>query len=328
MSVVPAIAELVPDAQRWRRHLHANPELFYDVVKTADFVAERLREFGCDEVRTGVGRSGVVGVIKGRMGASKRTIGLRADMDALPIAGDDQPPLPLHRSRQACTPAATTATPRSCSARRAISPPRATSPARPSSIFQPAEEGGAGAKAMVEDGLMEDFAIEEVYALHNAPKLPVGKIPIRKGAAMAVRRLLRRQARRQGRPCRVFRTIASTSSYRRRADRHGAANDRVAQRRPARSLRRLGRRVSPPATPTTSCRSPPNSKARCARCRRPSATLAERRFREIVAGVAAASGVSSTLDYRRSYPVTFNPVKTERIRRRRRARWSWARRTC
>ena len=71
MPVSPAIADIAPEAQRWRRHLHAHPELLYDVNETAAFVAARLAEFGCDEVRTGLGRTGVVGVIKGRKGGER-----------------------------------------------------------------------------------------------------------------------------------------------------------------------------------------------------------------------------------------------------------------
>src|ERR1700761_7446036 len=85
MTIHSAIQEYVPDAQQWRRELHRNPELLYDLPRTSNFVAERLREFGCDEVRTAIGKSGVVGVIKGRKGDGKRVIALRADMDALPI---------------------------------------------------------------------------------------------------------------------------------------------------------------------------------------------------------------------------------------------------
>ena len=85
MPINPAIRDLVPDAQRWRREIHANPELLYDLPRTSAFVADRLREFGCDEVRTAIGKSGVVGVIKGHKGDGTRAIGLRADMDALPI---------------------------------------------------------------------------------------------------------------------------------------------------------------------------------------------------------------------------------------------------
>src|SRR4030081_4033782 len=88
MPIVNRVADLQPDIQAWRRDIHENPELLYDVHRTAAFVADRLREFGCDEVATGLGRTGVVGVIKGRKPAGKgdiRVIGLRADMDALPI---------------------------------------------------------------------------------------------------------------------------------------------------------------------------------------------------------------------------------------------------
>ena len=88
MPIVNRVADLQPDIQAWRRDIHENPELLYDVHRTAAFVADRLREFGCDEVATGLGVTGVVGVIKGRKPAGKgdvRVIGLRADMDALPM---------------------------------------------------------------------------------------------------------------------------------------------------------------------------------------------------------------------------------------------------
>ena len=88
MPIINRIAELQPDIAAWRRDLHAHPELLYEVHRTAAFVADRLREFGCDEVVTGLGRTGVVGVIKGRKPGGSgdiKTIGLRADMDALPI---------------------------------------------------------------------------------------------------------------------------------------------------------------------------------------------------------------------------------------------------
>ena len=97
---IPPSKSLPPTRRRWRREIHQHPELLYDVPRTASFVAERLRAFGCDEVATGIGRTGVVGVIRGRGAASGRTIGLRADMDALPIRGDDQPPLSLDQRRQ------------------------------------------------------------------------------------------------------------------------------------------------------------------------------------------------------------------------------------
>ena len=86
MPINPTVQTFVPDAQSWRRDIHANPELLYDVERTAQFVADRLREFGCDHIETSIGRTGVVGVIKGRQAGNGRVIGLRADMDALPLA--------------------------------------------------------------------------------------------------------------------------------------------------------------------------------------------------------------------------------------------------
>src|SRR6201997_1178222 len=88
MPIVNRVADLQPDIQAWRRDIHENPELLYDVHRTAAFVADRLREFGCDEVATGLGKTGVVGVIKGKKQGGRgeiKVIGLRADMDALPI---------------------------------------------------------------------------------------------------------------------------------------------------------------------------------------------------------------------------------------------------
>src|SRR5260370_40252127 len=95
MPIVNRVADLQPDIQAWRRDIHENPELLYDVHRTAAFVADRLREFGCDEVATGLGQTGVVGVIKGKKPARKggiRVIGLRADMDPLPIEEDTDLP--------------------------------------------------------------------------------------------------------------------------------------------------------------------------------------------------------------------------------------------
>ena len=85
MPIINRVAELMPEIAVWRQDIHAHPELLFDVHRTAGFVADKLKSFGCDEVATGLGRTGVVGVIRGRRGEGSRTIGLRADMDALPI---------------------------------------------------------------------------------------------------------------------------------------------------------------------------------------------------------------------------------------------------
>ena len=88
MPIINRVAELLPEIAAWRQDIHAHPELLFDVHRTAGVVADRLKSFGCDEVATGIGRTGVVGVIRGKMGEGARTIGLRADMDALPIMED------------------------------------------------------------------------------------------------------------------------------------------------------------------------------------------------------------------------------------------------
>ena len=133
MAMSEAIEALVDDARHWRRELHKIPELQYDVVQTAKFVADRLHAFGCDEVKMVVGRSGVVGIIKGR-GGEGPAIALRADMDALPI--EERTNLPYRSTIPArCTPAATTGIPRCCSARRGIWPRRAPFAARRSWCF-------------------------------------------------------------------------------------------------------------------------------------------------------------------------------------------------
>src|SRR6185312_9874448 len=170
----------------WRRHLHAHPELMYDVHGTAAFVAERLKEFGCDEVATGLGRTGVVGVIKGRKAADGdlKVIGLRADMDALPIEEETNLPYASKTAGKmhACGHDGHTAM--LLGAARYLAETRNFA-GNAVVIFQPAEEGGAGAKAMIRDGLMDRFGIDQVYGMHNGPGIPVGSFAIRQGPIMA-----------------------------------------------------------------------------------------------------------------------------------------------
>ena len=187
MPIINRVADLQPDIQAWRRDIHEHPELLYDVHRTAAFVADRLREFGCDEVATGLGRTGVVGVIKGRKptGESEiKVIGLRADMDALPIeeatelAYASKTPGKMH----ACGHDGHTAM--LLSAARYLAETRNFA-GDAVVIFQPAEEGGAGAAAMIKDGLMDRFAIDQVYGMHNGPGIPIGSFAIRSGPIMA-----------------------------------------------------------------------------------------------------------------------------------------------
>jgi len=161
-----------------------HPELMYDVHRTAGSVAEKLKAFGCDEVVTGLGRTGVVGVIRGPKGSSGRAIGLRADMDALPI--EEATNLPYESTvpgkMHACGHDGHTAM--LLGAARYLADTR-NFDGMAVVIFQPAEEGGGGGKAMVEDGLMDRFGIGEVYGMHNYPGMPVGSFGIRAGAMMA-----------------------------------------------------------------------------------------------------------------------------------------------
>src|SRR3954449_11462273 len=188
MPIVNRVADLQPDIQAWRRDIHQHPELLYDVHRTAAFVADRLREFGCDEVATGLGRTGVVGVIKGRKsatgGSDVKVIGLRADMDALPI--EEETGLPYASKTpgkmHACGHDGHTAM--LLGAARYLWETR-NFPGDAVVIFQPAEEGGPGAAAMIKDGLMDRFAIDQVYGMHNGPGIPIGSFAIRTGPIMA-----------------------------------------------------------------------------------------------------------------------------------------------
>jgi len=184
MPIVNRVADLHPDITAWRRDLHAHPELLYDVHRTAGSVAEKLKAFGCDEVVTGVGRTGVVGVIRGRRGSSAKTIGLRADMDALPIEEANDLPYKstVPGKMHACGHDGHTAM--LLGAARYLAETR-NFDGTAVVIFQPAEEGGAGGKAMVEDGLMSRFGIGEVYGMHNYPNMPVGSFGLRPGPIMA-----------------------------------------------------------------------------------------------------------------------------------------------
>src|SRR6201987_1215707 len=184
MPIVNRIAALADDMAAWRHDFHEHPELLYEVPRTAGIVADRLREFGCDEVVTGIGRTGVVGVIRGRKSGSGKTIGLRADMDALPM--DEMSGVPyaskIPGMMHACGHHGHTAM--LLGAAKYLAETR-NFDGTVVVIFQPAEEGGAGGKAMVADGLMERWNIQEVYGMHNMPGLAVGSFATRPGPLMA-----------------------------------------------------------------------------------------------------------------------------------------------
>ena len=174
---------IADEAKTWRRDIHQHPEILFDLPRTSAKVAEKLREFGCDEVVTGIATSGVVAVISGHKGAGK-TIALRCDMDALPMS--EQTNLPyaskVPNMMHACGHDGHTAILLGAAKRFAIDRNFA---GKIVLVFQPAEEGGGGGRVMLEEGLLERFGIEEVYGMHNQPGLDVGSFAIRSGPMMA-----------------------------------------------------------------------------------------------------------------------------------------------
>src|SRR3954466_3740237 len=184
MPIVNRVADLHKDITEWRRDLHAHPELLYDVQRTAGTVAEKLKAFGCDEVVPGIRRTGVGGLTHGRKGKSGKVIGMRADMDALPI--EEATGLPYKSTvpgkMHACGHDGHTAM--LLGAARYLAETRNFA-GTAVVIFQPAEEGGAGGKAMLDDGLMDRFGIKQVYGMHNYPGMPIGEFGLRPGPIMA-----------------------------------------------------------------------------------------------------------------------------------------------
>ncbi|WP_424927870.1 M20 aminoacylase family protein [Amaricoccus tamworthensis] len=184
MPVINSIADNATAIAELRRDLHMHPEIMFETHRTSALVAEKLREFGCDEVVTGLGRTGVVGVIRGRETGSGRVIGMRADLDALPIVEEtglkhaSKTPGAMHAcGHDGHTSMLLAAAEYLCATRNFDGTAIV--------IFQPAEEGGGGGREMVEDGLMERFGIQEVYGMHNMPGLPVGSFATREGSIMA-----------------------------------------------------------------------------------------------------------------------------------------------
>jgi amidohydrolase len=309
MPINPAIESLTADAKAWRRDIHRHPELLYDVHRTAGLVAGQLKAFGCDEVATGLGRTGVVGVIRGRLGESSKTIGLRADMDALPI--HETTNLPYQSSvagkMHACGHDGHTAM--LLGASRYLAQTRNFA-GTAVVIFQPAEEGGAGAKAMIDDGLMERFGVDQVFGMHNMPRLAVGAFAIRKGQVLAA-------------ADRFTITIEGLGGH--AAYPHHCLDPVLAGAQIVTALQSI---VSRGVDPLDSCvvsvtcfnaGATDNVIPQTAQLRGTVRTfladtraLAERRLAEIAKGVGAALSVSVEVDFRRGYPTTRNhPEETD-----------------
>ncbi len=309
MPIVNRVAEFQPEIQAWRRDIHEHPELLYDVHRTAALVADRLREFGCDEVVTGIGRTGVVGVIKGGKPAGNgdvKVIGLRADMDALPI--EEATNLPYASKTKglmhACGHDGHTAM--LLGAARYLAETRNFA-GDAVVIFQPAEEGGAGAVAMIKDGLMDRFGIEQVYGMHNGPGIPIGSFALRPGPIMAGGdAVLIRIEGRGGHAAQPHQSIDSVLV--------GAQLITALQSIVSRSVDPLesavismcefhaghARNVIPHTAELKGTVRTLNGDVR---------DLVERRIREVVAGVAQITGARIDLTYDRGYPVTINHVR-------------------
>lgn len=182
MPVINSIAALAPQMKEWRQHLHRHPELSFDLHKTAAFVADRLREMGVDEIHEGIAKTGIVAIIRGQ--GDGPVIGLRADMDALPITettGADYASTNVGKMH-ACghdghTAMLLGAAKYLCDTRRFSG--------SVALLFQPAEEDGGGGQVMVQEGVMDRFGIGQVYGIHNAPNVPFGHFATMQGPLMA-----------------------------------------------------------------------------------------------------------------------------------------------
>ncbi|WP_024517377.1 M20 aminoacylase family protein [Bradyrhizobium sp. Tv2a-2] len=308
MPIVNRVADLHPEIQAWRRDIHQHPELLYDVHRTAAFVADRLREFGCDEVATGLGKTGVVGVIRGKKSAKDgdlKVIGLRADMDALPI--EEATNLPYASKTpgkmHACGHDGHTAM--LLGAARYLAETRNFA-GNAIVIFQPAEEGGAGAAAMIKDGLMDRFGIEQIYGMHNGPGIPIGSFAIRPGPIMAATDELNISIQGHGghasRPHKCIDSVLVGSQIitalqqivSRNVDPLESAVISVCEFHAG-----TARNVIPQTAELRGTIRTLTPEVRA---------LVERRIGEVVAGVAQMTGAKIDLDIKRGYPVTVNHV--------------------
>jgi hippurate hydrolase len=310
MPVKNRFAELLPEITAWRRDFHEHPELLFDVHRTASKVAELLRSFGCDEVVEGIGRTGVVGVIKGKTDSAGRVIGLRADMDALPITeqtGVDyasKTPGKMH----ACGHDGHTAM--LLGAARYLAETR-NFDGTAVVIFQPAEEGGGGGREMVADGMMDRWGIQEVYGMHNMPGIPVGEFAIRPGAIMAAADQFE---------------VVITGKGGHAAKPHECIDTTVVAAHVIVALQTIAsRNVDPMKQVVVSvCTVETDSTAHnvipqvvkmkgTVRTMDPAVQdFVERRISEVVTGLALSLGATAAVNYQRGYPVTINAEDQKR----------------
>lgn len=306
MPVLNRIADFAPEMTEWRRHLHQHPELSFECHKTAAFVAEKLREFGVDEIHEGIAETGIVAIIEGQ-GAGP-TIGLRADMDALPIAEEtgaehaSTVPGVMH----ACGHDGHTTM--LLGAAKYLAETRRFK-GRVALIFQPAEEEGGGGEAMVREGILDQFAIGEVYAIHNTPQVPLGRFVTTPGPIMAAVDTVRVDLTGKGghgaypHDCvdPVPAAIGMIGALQTIASRNVSPLDEVVV-----SITQIHAGTASNIIPGTAW-----FMATVRTFRDEVRMQVKRRFEEIVAGHAAAYGVKAAIDYELGYPATVNePGKT------------------
>ncbi|WP_377290696.1 M20 aminoacylase family protein [Rhizobium sp. SG2393] len=305
MPILNRAAELQEEVTQWRRHIHERPELLFDVENTAAFVETKLKAFGVDEIVTGIGRTGVVGLIRGTKGDGP-TVGLRADMDALPITEVTGKPWASTTpgKMHACGHDGHTAM--LLGAARYLAETRNFKGAV-AVIFQPAEEGGGGGNLMVKDGMMERFGITEVYGMHNMPGMPVGHFAIRKGPIMASTDEF---------------TITVTGRGGHAAQPHRTIDPIVVGAQIVTALQTIASRTADPLESVVVSVTKFNAGfahnvipdvAKIAGTVRTLKAamrdLAEKRLGEVATGIASAWGATATLNYVRNYPVTVNHAR-------------------
>ena len=303
MATINRFADFHDEITEWRQEIHTNPGLLYDVEETAALVSEKLAAFGVDEIVGEIGKTGVVGIIKGRSNNSGKVIGLRADMDALPILEKTDKPYASKNTglMHACGHDGHTAM--LLGAAKYLAETR-NFDGTVAVIFQPAEEGGAGGKAMVDDGMMDRFGIQEVYGMHNMPGLPIGEFAIRSGALMAA-------------TDEFHVTIKGLGSH--AAFPHGSVDPVIISTQIVQALQSIvSRNVDPLESAVLSVTAInagkahnviPQSATFLGTVRTLDADvreLVEKRFTEIVNGFVAAHGAKAKIEYKRGYPVTFN----------------------
>ena len=310
MPVKNRFAELLPEITEWRRDLHENPEILFDTHRTSAIVAEKLKSFGCDDIVTGIGRTGVVGVIRGKSNGSGKVIGLRADMDALPI--HEQTGLEYASktdgAMHACGHDGHTAM--LLGAAKYLSETR-NFDGTVVVIFQPAEEGGGGGKEMCDDGMMDRFGIQEVYGMHNWPGKPVGSFAIRAGAFFAAADQFDIVVEgKGGHAAKPQETIDSTVV----AAQLVTALQTIASRN-ADPVEQVVVSVTSIESSSTAYNVIPqrvNLKGTVRTLNKDIRDLAEKRIGEIAQGVAATFGATIDVSYMRGYPVMVNSdVQTE-----------------